>query len=180
MGKAKSKKLAELEGKEANPNSMREAAQERVLKALGSTLDEVIDRNGMSLLIPKEGSGDDLRLMKMVKSTMQLYGLDGVLFNQGDVVSIEDCGFFTTITVKDHDSKSHDFKYVNIPTESFDKIKEFVINNNFSSYKAFKRNLLSTYNGPDNACFIGIPYQGMNFGFQFNLPEERTEIHFQD
>lgn len=148
----------------------------RQMKAYKKRLNNVKDkfeiiknRNGCNLVVDRNESDHTKKLMEEVKNSMEFYAIDGLFYEHGDVVDVVDSGLMTTFAIKNSDNPNSPVKYLETFTSNVDKLREFFINNNFSSYEAFKHNLLPSYNIPDGACFVGTQWEGIFFGVKFTI-----------
>ena len=153
-------------------NPLKEKAYRESLKNM---FDTIIDRNGCKLLVPKNEDEAAKKWMQQVEDNMEIYGLDGsVLYREGDVVDVVDHGLWSEILIKNHNCSSDPVKSMMIMTSQIEQLKKVIHIMNFSSLDAMKKNLLPSYNGPDNACFIAKPLpDGSSLGFKFTLPNTR-------
>lgn len=147
------------------------------IKKFVESNDVIIDRNGCKLIVPKNGDSEEAKKwMKQVEDSCEIYAIDncGFLYKECDVVSINDNGFMTTFMVKNHNNPNDSEKAFICLTSVIDKMKSIIHEVNFSSLDAMKKNLLPTFNGPDGACFIGKPLDGVTIGFKFTIPNVKS------
>ena len=165
--------------KKMNPKSQkaRDAAKSAraILAMLEERYDEVIDRNGCSIYVPKDPVEAEA-MMAQTWATMKLNGVDNFLYQEGDVVERKELDIgMTSLLIKNHQNANDHVKQLILPTATLTRVEKFFFENNFSSYEKFKKNLLPTYNGPDHACFIGTDIgDGIQIGYMFTLPDSIT------
>ena len=148
-----------------------EEARKAMVKKLMENKEVIIDRNGSKLLVPKKENDASKKWMKEIEDSMEIYAVDNSLYEEGDVVDVVGEGAFTSIMYKNHRNPSDPVKVLTIMTDMLNDIKSAIHQVNFTSLDAIKKNLLPTFNGPDNACFIGKPIGGgAHIGFKFTLP----------
>lgn len=133
---------------------------------------KIFDRNGCPLFFPKI-SDEQLQILR---ADLRVYAIDGLLGREWDVQGEPEIeNGFVNFRLKEHD-KDREMAFT-IPLDQFQKIVMFVYDNNFSSVDKFVNNMLPSFNGPDNACFIGVNYggEGIQIGFILPLPAQKFE-----
>jgi hypothetical protein len=140
-------------------------------------LRKIVDRNGCAIIVPKDGDSDEAKnFMEVVKNSFKFYAFDGIIYPEGDITNItvvpSPTGDMANIQVKDHNNPASIEKSIILQNADLESAKAFFLRNNFSSWEAFKTNLLPSFNGPDSACFVGTNFHGGNLGAMFTIPKE--------
>ena len=156
-------------------NPIREKAYKESLK-----IEKITDRNGCCIIVPRDGDSNEAKsFMESVKSSFEFYAFDRILYPEGDITAIHivpsPMGDMAHIQIKDHNNPTSIEKSIVIQNADLEIVKAFFIRNNFSSWKAFKSNLLPSFNGPDSACFVGTNFHGGTLGAKFSIPEDNIQ-----
>lgn len=126
------------------------------------------------LRVPKDGASPEaVFMMQYAMKNTALYAVDnsplGAEMNVASANELDEIGMVQLNLV---DANTSEEKMMMLPKANIDALKRKLIQNNFSSYEAFKTNLLPTFNAPDGACFVGLtdPDDGIQYGFKVDLP----------
>ncbi len=163
-------------GKKKNGKCVSGDPRKRAIKTPG--FDKIVDRNGCTLIIPSDGNSEEgMNFLERVKNSFEFYAVDGVVYPEGDIIDITTVPILENmemshIKVKDHNDPNSMEKMIMLPSKTLENIKAFFLKFNFSSWEAFKTNLLPNYNGPDNACFVGVDFMGGKIGAKFSIPKD--------